>query len=182
MCASHRVAGRDSIMAPGEMRSMKTLTFCCLAIVVMLALPGPAVAQGYEGTPAKSGQAAVTFGGKGLAFTDVEGGFQQMQGFTVATLVFKQGPKAGSTHLNLTLMYQGPGKVDLASQFSMSGLGMFADGDVARYTKGKSMCTITLTKVTATEVEGTAECPLLHNISGEKMPPLSVTRFSASTK
>lgn len=161
---------------------MKRLVVCCLAFSVMLTLPLAAGAQGYEGTPAKSGQATVTFGGKDLAFTAVEGGFQQMQGFTVATLVFKQAPKAGSTHLNLTLMYQGPGKVDLASPFSMSGLGMFADGDVARYTKGKSTCTITLTRATATEVEGTAECPLLHNISGEKMPPLNVTRFSASTK
>ena len=161
---------------------MKPLTLCCLAFVVMLALPLPAVTQEYDGTPAKSGQATVTFGGKDVALGAVEGGFQQMQGFTVATLVFKQGPKVGSTHLNLTLMYQGPGKVDLASQFSMSGLGMFADGDVARFTKGKSTCTITLTKATATDVEGTAECPLLHNISGEVMPALTVRRFTASTK
>jgi hypothetical protein len=182
MRASRRVSGRDPIVTPGEMPSMKQLALCCLAFVMMLAPPLPALAQGYEGTPAKSGQAIVIFGGEDLAFTAVEGSFQQMQGFTIATLVFKQGPKVGSTHLNLTLMYQGPGKVDLASQFSTSGLGMFADGDVARYTKGKSTCTITLTKATATEVEGTAECPLLHNISGEKMPPLSVTRFSASTK
>jgi len=161
---------------------MKPLNLCCLALVVMLALPLPAVPQGYDGTPAKSGQATVTFGGKDVAFGAVEGGFQRMQGFTVATLVFTQGPKAGSTHLNLTLMYQGPGKVDLASQFSMSGLGMFADGDVARYTKGKSTCTITLIRVTETGVEGTAECPVLHNISGAVMPALTVRRFSASTQ
>jgi hypothetical protein len=106
-----------------------------------------------------------------------------MQGFTLATLVFKPNLKStANTHLNLTLMYQAPGKVDLDSAFSMSGIGMFSDGDVSRFTKGKSTCTITLTKATATALEGTAECPLLHNIEREVMPPLSNVRFSARIK
>ena len=79
-------------------------------------------------------------------------------------------------------MYQAPGKVDLDSAFSMSGIGMFADGDVSRFTKGKSKCTITLSKAAATEVEGIADCPLLHNIEGEVMPPLTNLKFSASIK
>ena len=79
-------------------------------------------------------------------------------------------------------MYQAPGKVDLDSAFSMSGIGMFSDGDVSRFTKGKSKCTITLSKATATEVEGTADCPLLHNIEGEVMPPLTNLGFSATIK
>jgi hypothetical protein len=79
-------------------------------------------------------------------------------------------------------MYQAPGKVDLDSAFSMSGIGMFADGDVSRFTKGKSKCTITLSKATATEVEGTADSPLLHNIEGEVMPPLTNLGFSATIK
>jgi hypothetical protein len=79
-------------------------------------------------------------------------------------------------------MYQAPGKVDLESAFSMSGIGMFSDGDVSRFTKGKSKCTITLSKASATEVEGTADCPLLHNIAGEVMPPLTGLTFSATVK
>ena len=161
---------------------MKPLSFACLVIAVMVARPVPAVAQAYEGAPAKTGQASATFDGKPVAFGAVEGGFQQMQGFTIATLVFKQGPKVGATHLNLTVMYKGPGPVDLVSAYSLSGLGMFADGDVARFTKGKSTCIITLTKATAAEVEGTADCPKLHNISGEPMPPLTGVKFSATTK
>jgi hypothetical protein len=67
----------------------------------MLSVAVPAAAQSYPGTPAKTGQASVTYGGKNLAFTTVEGGFQSVPGgFTIATLVFKQGPKAGRTHLN----------------------------------------------------------------------------------
>jgi hypothetical protein len=79
-------------------------------------------------------------------------------------------------------MYQAPGKVDLDSAFSTSGLSMFHDGDVARFTKGKSRCTITLTKATPTELEGTADCPLLHNIGGTVMPALTVQKFSAAVK
>jgi hypothetical protein len=41
------------------------------------------LAQQYEGAAVKSGQAALRFAGKDLAFAYVEGGFQQMQGFTV---------------------------------------------------------------------------------------------------
>lgn len=60
----------------------------------MLSVAVPAAAQSYPGTPAKTGQASVTYGGKNLAFTTVEGGFQSVQGgFTIATLVFKQGPE-----------------------------------------------------------------------------------------
>ena len=162
---------------------MKPAALCCIAIAVMLTLPMPAFAQKYEGAAVKAGQATFKFGGKDLAFSAVEGGFQQMQGFTLATLVFKPDLKStANTHLNLTLMYQAPGKVDLDSAFSMSGIGMFSDGDVSRFTKGKGTCTITLTRATATEVEGTAECPLLHNIEGEVMPPLSNVRFSATIR
>jgi hypothetical protein len=162
---------------------MKRVALGCLAVALVLAMTVPAFAQTYEGVAVKSGQATFTFAGKALAFGAVEGGFQQMQGFTLATLVFRPAPKSHEdTHLNLTLMYQAPGKVDLDGAFSVSGIGMFADGDVSRFTKGKSTCTITLTKATATEVEGTADCPLLHNIEGEVMPPVTALKFSATTR
>ena len=154
-----------------------------VALAVVLALPAPVLAQQYEGAAVKSGQAALRFAGKDLAFAHVEGGFQQMQGFTMATLVFKPNAKSkGDPHLNIVVMYQAPGKVDLDSAFSSSGLSMFHDGDVARFTKGKSRCTITLTKATPTELEGTADCPLLHSIGGAVMPALTVQKFSATVK
>lgn len=153
-----------------------------LALAVLLALPAPVLAQKYEGVAVKAGQASATFDGKVITFPHAEGGLQQVSGFTMATLVFRPDAKSKSdSHLNMVLMYQGPGKVDLDSAFSTSGISMFAGGDVARFTKGKSKCTITLTKATPTEVEGTAECPLLHNIEGEVMPALTVQKFSATT-
>jgi hypothetical protein len=162
---------------------MKPVAFCSIAMALMLMLTMSVLAQKYEGTAVKSGQATFKFAGKDLAFGYVEGGFQQMQGFTYATLVFKPDlTSKANTHLNLALMYQAPGQVDLDSSFSVSGIGMFADGDVSRFTKGKSKCTITLSKATATEVVGTADCPLLHNIEGKVMPPLTNLKFSATTK
>ena len=162
---------------------MKPAVLCCIAVALVLTMTMPASAQKFEGVAAKSGQATFTFAGKDLAFSAVEGGFQQVQSFTLATLIFKPAPKSKEdTHLNLTLMYQAPGKIDLDAAFSMSGIGMFADGDVSRFTRGKSKCTITLTTATATELEGTAECPLLHNIEGEVMPPLTKVKFSATVK
>jgi hypothetical protein len=151
--------------------------------VVLLAGTMPVLGQNYEGVPAKTGNASFKFGSQALTCNFVEGGFQQMQGFTMATLVFKSEVKPKeNTHLNLTLMYQAPGKIDLEGAFSLSGLSMFWDGAVSRYTKGKSKCTITLTKATPTEVEGTADCPLLHDMSGEAGTPLTNVKFYATTK
>jgi hypothetical protein len=154
-----------------------------LALAALLALPAPVLAQKYEGVAVKAGQASAAFDGKALTFTYAEGGLQQVSGFTMATLVFRPDAKSTSdTHLNIVVMYEGPGKVDLDSAFSTSGISMFAGGDVARFTKRKSKCAITLTKATPTEVEGTAECPLLHNIEGEVMPALTVQKFFATSK
>lgn len=162
---------------------MKPVALCCIAVALILTLTTPELAQKFEGVAVKSGQATFKFAGQDLAFSVVEGGFQQIQGFTLATLVFRPDLKSkANTHLNLTLMYQAPGKVNMDSAFSASGLAMFLDGEVARFTKGKSKCTVTLTRATATELEGTAECPLLHNIDGEVMAPLSTLKFSATTK
>jgi len=162
---------------------MKPVARCTIALAVMLTLTAPAVAQKYQGVAVKSGRAAFKFAGKDLAFNHVEGGLQQVEGFTLATLVFRPDLKGKwNTHLNLVLMYQAPGKVDLEAAFTMSGLSMFSDGDVSRFTKGKSKCTITLTRATPTEVEGTADCPLLHDIGGEVRPPLTNLTFSATTK
>ncbi|MBZ5554626.1 MAG: hypothetical protein LAO21_18060 [Acidobacteriia bacterium] len=159
----------------------KVLLMLSLA-VVFLACAMPALAQKFEGVPAKTGHASFKYGSRVLTYNFVEGGFKQTQGFTTATLVFKSEPKPKeNAHLNIVLMYQAPGKVDLEGPFSLSGISMFWGSSVSRYTKGKSKCTITLTKATPTEVEGTAECPLLHDISGEVGTPLTGVKFSATT-
>lgn len=143
----------------------------------------PALAQEYEGVPAKSGHASFKFNSRDLTYNFVEGGFQQIQGFTMATLMFKSEPKPKKNmHLNLTLMYQAPGKLDLEGPYSISGLSMFWDGEVSRYTKGKSKCTVILIKATPAELEGTVDCPVLHDMSGEVGVPLANAKFYATTK
>jgi hypothetical protein len=163
---------------------MKHKILLSLGLAVALQLGSlPAQAQKFEGVPVKSGHATFNYDSKDLAYNFVEGGFQQIQGFTMATLVFKSELKPKTnTHLNLTLMYQAPGKIDLDGSFSMSGVSMFWNGEVSRFTKGKSKCSITLTKATATELEGTAECPVLHTMNGEVSLPLTNAKFSATTK
>lgn len=164
---------------------MKRLLLCLTVFAVMLTFTAPVVAQQYEGTPIKSGQATFMYNGEDLTYKFVEGGFQQIQGFTIATMVFKPRQKLSNVtdnHLNITVMYKEPGKVDLDSSFSMSGIGMFFSGDVSRFAKGKSKCTITLTKANTAEVEGTADCTLMHNISDKVMPPVKSVKFSAKIK
>lgn len=163
---------------------MKHKVLLLLSLMVVLQIYTRSIqAQKYEGVPVKSGHASFKYDSKDLTYNFVEGGFQQMQGFTMATLVFKSEPKPKeNTHLNLVLMYQAPGKVDLDGSFSMSGVSMFWDGEVSRFTKGKSKCTITLTKATPTELDGTAECPVLHTMDGEVGVPLTNVKFSATTK
>lgn len=164
---------------------MRRFSLCLIAAAVMLFFSQPVLAVKYDGTQIKSGQATFKYNGKDLTYKFVEGGFQQMKGFTIATMVFKPKQKISNTtddHLNITVMYQGPGKVDLDSAFSMSGISMFSGGEVSRFTKGKSKGVITLTKANATEVEGTADFTLMHDISGKVMPPVQALKFSAKTK
>ncbi len=161
---------------------MRRAVLMVAAVLAASVVMTPAAVQKYPGTPVKSGQAAFTFGGKAYTFTAVEGGFEQIEGFTSATLVFRDPRDKTNTHLNLSLVYQGPGKVDFEAPFSMNGLSMFVDGDVGRFTKGKSKCAVTLTTATAADVAGTADCPLLHTIAGEPQPALAGLKFSATTK
>ena len=165
------------------MTSPKTAVLWGIGLAVVLTAPASTPAQKYEGVAVRSGQATLQFDGRELAFKYVDGGFQQVQGFTLATLVFRPEIQANrKSHLNLTLMYQAPGKVDLDAAFSTSGIALFMDGDVSQHFKGKSRCTITLTKATPTDVEGTADCPLVHNLAGEVMAPFMVKSFSATTR
>lgn len=164
---------------------MKRIVVCLMVYAVFSAFEGNVLAANYDGTPLKSGKATFTYNGKDLTYAFVEGSLKQIKSFTTATLVFKPKQKISNTtddHLNITVMYNAPGKVDLDSAFSLNGISMFSGGKVSRYTKGKSKGTITLIKATAAEVEGSGDFTLMHDIAGETMPPVKNLKFSATTK
>lgn len=151
---------------------------------LLVALAG-AAASSYaapEGNvPVKKGQATFKFGDKQYSTDKVTGNFTQSHGFIVVTLVYKD-QKNKNEHMNLAFMVQGPGKVDLDQAFG-NGIGFWSDdGNIYAYAKGKGQCTMTLTKVTPTAVEGTAECPVLTDDKGKASKPLTGVKFSASTE
>jgi hypothetical protein len=159
-------------------RSLTTL----ILPVLLLVLASPAPAQpGPPGTPVKAGQATLTFNGAALKFEHVSGAFKQSYGFTTIELNFSKDAKtAGGTHLSINVMVQEPGKVDLTQAFG-NGIGMWWKSTIFAYEKGKSTCAVVLTKVSATEVEGTAECPTLNELHGSGTASLRNVKFFART-
>ena len=159
-------------------RSLTTSILPVLALV--LASPAPAQ-PGPPGTPVKGGQTTFTFNGAALKFEHVTGTFNQPYGYTTLGLNFSKDAKtAAGTHLSINVMVQGPGKVDLTQAFG-NGIGMWWKGTIYTYEKGKSACTVVLTKVSATEVEGTAECPTLNELHGSGTASLRNVKFAART-
>lgn len=150
--------------------------------VLFLALASPAPAQpGPPGRPVKAGQATFTFNGAALKFEHVTGTFNQSYGSTAIGLNFSKDAKtAGGTHLSINVMVQEPGKVDLTQAFG-NGIGMWWKNTIYTYEKGKSTCAVVLTKVSATEVEGTAECPTLNELHGNGTASLRSVKFVART-
>lgn len=63
-----------------------------------------------------------------------------------------------------------------------NGIGYWQGGRIITYEKGKSQCTMTVTKLTATSVEWTANCPVIHEMKGPQSQPLTNVEFSASTE
>jgi hypothetical protein len=160
---------------------MKRSTLAVIGAVLVMAFAVQAAAQAPPGTPAKSGKATFTFNGAALAYETVDGTFNQSYGYTTIGLSFTKDAKTGSsTHLSINLMVQGPGKVDLNQPFG-NGIGMWWNGTIYSYEKGKSACTVTLSKVSATEVEGTADCPKLNEMNGSRTATLRNVTFSART-
>jgi hypothetical protein len=150
-----------------------------LAVCCMLILTGVAVAQGPPGTPLKTGQASFTFGGSQVAYGKVTGSINQSYGFTVAMLTFSADGKPTGDNLIIGLMVQKPGPVDVNQMGN--GIQHRSKGTIFSYQKGKSQCTISATKLTATSVEGTAECPVVNEVGGSGTGSLTAVKFSAST-
>jgi hypothetical protein len=149
-----------------------------LAVVGMVAFAAAVAAQ--PGVPAKTGRATFTFGGKEIVYENVSGNVMQSSGFTTATLTFSKDGKPGGDHLTVSLMVQKPGPVDLNQRFG-NGIGFWTGGKIITYEKGKSQCTMTVTRLTATSVEGTADCPVVHEMNGGPAGSLTNVKFSAST-
>jgi hypothetical protein len=143
-------------------------------IAILLAAGAPRTAAQIPGppgsVPAGSGSAALSFDGRDLAFDTVQGTFAESHGLVVISLVFKKAGDTENNHLNVNLMVQGPGPVNLDAPFG-NGIGLWWGGEIHSYTKGKSKCTMTLTKATVREVEGTA--------NGAPSGSLSGVRFTA---
>ena len=78
-------------------------------------------------------------------------------------------------------MIQKPGVVDL-NQPMGNGIGYWKGGTIFSYVKGKSQCTMTVTALTSTSVEGVADCPVINETAGEGKTSLTGVKFSASAK
>jgi hypothetical protein len=88
--------------------------------------------------------------------------------------------KPTSDHLGISLMIQKPGPVDL-NQPMGNGIGYWKAGAIYSYEKGKSQCTMTVTKLTPNTVEGTAECAVISEQGGSGKSPLTNVKFYATT-
>ncbi len=160
---------------------MKHRTVHLVTLLLVMALAVAASAQpGPPGTPAKSGTATFTFNGAAVTYGKVGGTFNQSYGYTAIGLNFSKDGNPGSDHLSINLMVQGLGKVDLNAPFG-NGIGVWKGGAIFSYEKGKSVCDVVLAKVSATEVEGTAECPTLNELNGSRTASLTHLKFSAKT-
>ncbi len=143
----------------------------------LLSFAAVATAQGGPGKPAKAGHAALTVGQKKVEFDKVSGSFMSSGGYVVVGLTY--GPP-NADHLAISLMVQRPSKVDLDQPFG-NGIGYWKGGTIFQYEKRKSKCTLTVTKIIATEVEGTAECPVVNELNGAGVESLTGVKFSAKT-
>ena len=147
-----------------------------LAAAAVLGFTTPAGAQGPPGTPMKSGKASLTVGGKPVAFDRVQGSINDAGGYLMAGLSF--GPATGD-NFQVSVMVKGPGKVDLGQSVG-NGVGYRKGGKIFQNEKGKGACTVTLTKISRTEIEGTADCPGMKELNGSGTESLSGAKFSAS--
>ena len=89
--------------------------------------------------------------------------------------------KPGGDNLQVSVMIQKTGAVDL-NQPMGNGIGVRKANNLYSYQKGKSKCTMTVTAVSATALEGTAECPVINELNGEGTLSLTAVKFSATTK
>jgi hypothetical protein len=151
-----------------------------LIAAALLILTGTTFAQGPPGgTPAKTGQVTFNLSGTQMTYDKVAGDFRQSYGFNVVMITFSKTGKPADDHLTISLMMQKPGPVDL-NQPMGNGIGVWQGGTAYTFEKGKSQCTMTVSKLTGTAVEGTAECPVVNEVAGQGKKSLTSVKFSAS--
>ncbi len=151
------------------------MTVRVLAAASLLGLATAAVAGPPGSTDLKSGSATMLVDGKQVSFDKVNGYIMESAGYLVAPAV-AFGTPAGD-NLQVSVMVKGPGKVDL-SQPMGNGIAFRKGGTFFQNEKGKS-CTVTVTKISKTEIEGTADCPALKEMNGSRTLSLTGVKFSA---
>jgi hypothetical protein len=149
-----------------------TLALLVPLTVAVFAQPGSA--------PVKRGSASFKFGDTAVQFAKASGTFTQSAGYTVINVSFSADGKPGGDHLGIALMIQKAGPVDL-NQPMGNGIGYWKGGAIYSYEKGKSQCTMTVTKLTPSTVEGTAECAIVNEQGGPGRNALTNVRFYATT-
>jgi len=150
-----------------------------LALILLALAEFPALAQ--PGTPVIAGQASLTYANAGVVFEKASGTIMQSSGFFVATVTFAKSNKPRGDHLTISVMITGPGAVDL-NQPMGNGIGYWTGGKILQYEKGKSQCTLTVAKISATQIEGTANCPVIHEMNAGPSGALTNVKFSATTQ
>jgi len=148
-----------------------------LAAAALLGFTAASIAQGPPGnTPLKAGSATLLLDGKKVTFDKVQGYVLESGGsLVVPALVF--GPTGGD-NLQLSVLVKGPGPVDLAQPFG-NGIAFRKGGTFFQNEKGKPGCTLTVTRISRTEIEGTAECPTLKELNGSRTLSVTGVKFSA---
>jgi hypothetical protein len=152
-----------------------------MLVTLAMLLPLTAALLAQPGTPVKVGRASFTFGDTQVDFGKVSGSIMQSGGYTVVSVFFSKDGNPSSDRLGIGLMVQKPGPVDL-NQPMGNGIDYRIGGTFYKYEKGKSQCTMTVTKLTPTTIEGTAECPLVNEPGGSgKTNSLTSVKFFATT-
>jgi hypothetical protein len=153
------------------------MTVRVLAAAALLGFATVSVAQGPPGsTPLKTGSATLLLDGKKVTFDKVQGYVLESAGsLVVPSLVF--GPTGGD-NLQVSVLVKGPGPVDLAQPYG-NGIAFRKGGTFFQNEKGKPGCTLTVTRITRTEIEGTAECPALKELNGSRTLSVTGVKFSA---
>jgi hypothetical protein len=152
-------------------RIVLTLAWLLAVSAALLAQPG--------GSPARKGNASFKFGDTPVQYMKVSGTFMQSAGYIVITINFSADRQPASDHLGISLMIQKPGPVDL-NQPTGNGIGYWTGGKIFSYEKGKSQCTVIVTKVTRIMVEGTAECAVVNEQGGPGKSSLTNVKFFAT--
>ncbi len=151
-----------------------------LALLLPLTVSMFAQPQPPGSVTAKTGHASFKFGDAQFDYGKVSGFFMQAGGYTSVNVLFSKDGDQAADRLAIGLMIQKPGPVDMNQPMGNS-IDYRAGGTFYTYQKGKSQCTVTVTKLTATSVEGTAECAVVNEQGGDRKSSLTNVKFFASS-